>query len=176
MGICTGEDLTPGAPAEPVEREERRQEGGSEIGKERAQQIAGDFEYATNILRLYSKSLPTALRIEGRELINSLLESSGIVALKRLVRPTTLVLGVPEFREMDTLGDIRDLVRKACDKLASMDIAKAPEDRKALVDEEWGSRTRNLLLHFDTAAKLTHLDKKHSSVFSRIGLESGEEK
>lgn len=159
MNIRIGEGLTPVTPGVASIQVEKRQKGGSEIGKERAEEIVGDFAYAKDVLDRCDSSFLTELRIEGRELVNDTLR---VVGLGRSARPSTLVRGMPNFRETDTLGDIKALVQKACKRLALLDISEVPDEKKTSVDDGWVERAYGLLHNFDAIARLTLLDRKHS--------------
>jgi len=159
--------------AERVESDkDPRQEGGSEMGEERAAEIAGWFEYASSCLDMYGKSLLSAARINVNRFVRSALELPGIAALKKIVNPHVFLLDPPKFRGKDALGDIRGLVKKSCEKLASLDMARAGDDRKGIVDGEWANRARD---NFDGVARLTHLDRKYPDALSKIKLGPGEE-
>lgn len=149
------------------------------MGEKRAAEIAGWFEYANGCLDMYGKSLLSAVRINVNRFVRSALELPGIEALKRVVSPQVFLLDPPKFREKageeDTLGDIRELVKKSCEKLAALEIAKSGDDRKSVVGEEWAGRVRTFDENFDSVARLTGLDRKYPNAFSRISIEPGEE-
>jgi len=187
MSICTGEglnntdsdEISGRLPVKLVKRENRRKDGGSEMGEERAAEIAGWFEYANGRLDKYDESLLYAARVNVNRFVRSALELPGIEALKRVVSPQMFLLDPPKFREnageKDTLGDIRGLVKKSCEKLASLEMSRAGDNRKDVVDGEWASRARVFDENFDGVARLTGLDKKYPDSLSRIKLKPGEE-
>jgi|GEM_PF-6743000 len=144
---------------------DRRQEGGSEIGIERAQKIVDAFEALVGVHVQYATDFFTGMRVQTREVINRLLEKVG---LDGFVEPIPLVkkIAIPSFRKDDSLEDVKRVVLQAYEKMSSGVL----DD---LSGRAWDQEISYMRRCFSVIAEMAHLDRRYKGKVSKVDLESG---